>query len=330
MSFCKQPLIIIKSNSLEHSIGKKYISWKWFPQKSNINSLILNNALDLFPCGNCLNCINMRRFHWVKKLSIEKQSWNFTYFITLTYNNENLPFELKVKDVQNFIKYYRKLTDDKFKYFCCGEYGSKFKRPHYHLILFTNRELELDFLKYTKNGILYESKLLNKCWRNKGFIWVAYDLNNMSFAYVSSYSNKSYLRKVQNERLKDFNKFKFEIINNPNIDGFLKYCLIDNEIPNILFKKNEFIIMSKKPPIGSNVNNFRDAPSSLLKWLDNNFLKQNYLESFNSLISSPFRKELTRRLDEYFIFLKNNNLYDIIRTSEMLDIKNHEKKKGIF
>jgi hypothetical protein len=39
-------------------------------------------------------------------------------------------------DVQKFIKRLRKLTHEKISYYAVGEYGSKTKRPHYHLIIF--------------------------------------------------------------------------------------------------------------------------------------------------------------------------------------------------
>lgn len=72
-------------------------------------------------------------------------------FTTLTYSDENLPENgnLKLTDLQNFLKRYRKNTNEKFRYFAVGEYGSKQKykdnrgrvrigteRPHYHIVLF--------------------------------------------------------------------------------------------------------------------------------------------------------------------------------------------------
>lgn len=332
MSFCIHPLLILNSDSLIKTYGKKYISWKWFKQKKDVNKFILNDALNLYPCGSCLNCINMKRFHWVKKLMIEKVSWKYTYFITITYNDQHYPGQLKVSDIQKFIKYLRFELKQKIKYFCCGEYGSRTKRAHYHLILFTDYELDLEMLKYTKNGILYESKLLNKCWRNKGYIWVAHDLNNMSFAYVSSYSNKTYLKKYQNQKIKQFMFNREKILQDNTLSGFQKYLLIDQLIPDILFKKNEFIIMSKKPPLGASVKMFRDAPSSLLKWLQKEHAKlldPNNENDFKKMIHSDYCKELNKRKNEYEIFLKNNNLYNIIKTDEMLNKRNSSiDKKG--
>lgn len=48
---------------------------------------------------------------------------------------------LDKKDLQKYFKRLRKLEKKKIKYYACGEYGGKRKRPHYHIILFnTNAE----------------------------------------------------------------------------------------------------------------------------------------------------------------------------------------------
>lgn len=47
---------------------------------------------------------------------------------------------LKKEDFQKFMKRLRKanssINSDKIKYYVCGEYGGKTKRPHYHAIIF--------------------------------------------------------------------------------------------------------------------------------------------------------------------------------------------------
>lgn len=58
-------------------------------------------------------------------------------FLTLTYNDDHIPvnFSLRSRDLQLCFKRVRK-SGLKFRYFACGEYGSKSFRPHYHAILF--------------------------------------------------------------------------------------------------------------------------------------------------------------------------------------------------
>lgn len=108
------------------------------------------------PCGKCKFCKIAKRREWKMRCLHELSYWRFSSFITLTYNNDNLPipnlllgqnpdvkgyeFGTLVKnDLQKFLKRLRKRLssiDRNFKYFACGEYGGENFRPHYHLILF--------------------------------------------------------------------------------------------------------------------------------------------------------------------------------------------------
>lgn len=58
-------------------------------------------------------------------------------FITLTYDQEHLPSDrgLRVEDFQKFAKRLRKRCGS-FRFYHCGEYGSRNLRPHYHALLF--------------------------------------------------------------------------------------------------------------------------------------------------------------------------------------------------
>ena len=66
---------------------------------------------------------------------------NIPLFLTLTYNDENLKWGLNPtlvkRDITLFLKRLRKsLNGYKINYYLVGEYGTKFKRPHYHMILY--------------------------------------------------------------------------------------------------------------------------------------------------------------------------------------------------
>lgn len=43
------------------------------------------------PCGKCRSCHNMKAKSWINRLDQEKRCWKYCYFVTLTYNNDNLP-----------------------------------------------------------------------------------------------------------------------------------------------------------------------------------------------------------------------------------------------
>lgn len=70
------------------------------------------------------------------------EAWNYkASFVTLTYNDENLPVNgsLEPHDLTNYWKSLRFDLEDygrKIKYYSCGEYGDQFGRPHYHAIIF--------------------------------------------------------------------------------------------------------------------------------------------------------------------------------------------------
>ena len=97
------------------------------------------------PCGRCLECLKARVNSWFIRLLNEKNNSSTAWFITLTYDDNNLCFDsdfnptLCYRDTQLFWKRLRKLqpkSAPKIKYFLVGEYGSKTKRPHYHAIVF--------------------------------------------------------------------------------------------------------------------------------------------------------------------------------------------------
>lgn len=100
--------------------------------------LIFQNGLPItVNCGKCIPCLGLKRADWVYRLHEEHRHSDGALFITLTYHPKYLPDELKKRHLQLFIKRVRKLeVGRRIRYFAVGEYGSKRKRPHYHLLLF--------------------------------------------------------------------------------------------------------------------------------------------------------------------------------------------------
>jgi hypothetical protein len=102
------------------------------------------------PCGKCGYCLRNRQLDWTFRLSEEfRQSAYQSIFVTLTYNNQHLPWTddfdevtLLTKDLQLFLKrmriyQWRKTRAlEQIRYYAAGEYGERFGRPHYHLIMF--------------------------------------------------------------------------------------------------------------------------------------------------------------------------------------------------
>lgn len=96
--------------------------------------------------------------------------------------NKQIPY-LNKKDLQNFMKRFRtnlkQYSNEKVRYFACGEYGPQHFRPHFHLLLWFNNESTL------RNF----AKVLRQSWK-LGFV-------NFSLAeadckrYVAGYVNSN-------------------------------------------------------------------------------------------------------------------------------------------
>ena len=92
-----------------------------------------------YGCGQCVTCRINKRREWANRMVLEAAQYEDNAFVTLTFDDENLPEDLCVnkRDIQLFLKrlrYYHAV--EKIRYFAVGEYGETTHRPHYHLLLF--------------------------------------------------------------------------------------------------------------------------------------------------------------------------------------------------
>lgn len=91
------------------------------------------------PCGKCEFCLSRKRQQWFFRLTEEVKNSTSAFFITLTYDDEHLPSDGRVRrrDCQLFLKRFRKeILPYKIRFFLVSEYGENTHRPHYHLLLF--------------------------------------------------------------------------------------------------------------------------------------------------------------------------------------------------
>jgi hypothetical protein len=137
------------------------------------------------PCGKCLPCRLNHAKEWAVRCVLESLDYENNYFLTLTYDDDHLPEDgrLHRSDVQKFLKRFRHHFGN-VRYFGCGEYGSKNKRPHYHLILFG---ADIPDLKAIGSN-LFESKKLAEIWPF-GFHYIG-DVSYASCNYVAKYTTK--------------------------------------------------------------------------------------------------------------------------------------------
>jgi hypothetical protein len=146
------------------------------------------------PCGNCIGCRAQRSKEWAIRCMHESSLHDHNCFITLTYNEDNLPMygTLVKSHFQKFMKRLRKqFPNKKIRYYMCGEYGDdngQLGRPHFHAILFG-----FDFPNKTlwevKDGkSYYRSQVLEKLWPF-GYSNIT-DVNFKTAAYVARYVMK--------------------------------------------------------------------------------------------------------------------------------------------
>lgn len=139
-------------------------------------------------CGKCDACLHSRRVALKSRMLLEQASHeNPPLFVTLTYSDKFLPEDgVNVRDVQLFLKRFRSYMEykfpnfSKFRYACFSEYGSKYGRPHYHLIIFGSH-----IGNESPRNLLFLEKELRKCWQ-MGFVYVKL-CDSGCFNYVSKY-----------------------------------------------------------------------------------------------------------------------------------------------
>lgn len=122
------------------------------------------------PCGQCIGCRLEYSRQWAIRCEHEARLYDDNLFITLTYDDDNLPHggTLVREDLQKFLKrlrfHFGKDPRRRVRYFGCGEYGEQTARPHYHLVMFNMRLPDAKYFS-TRNGFdVYHSEFLNKTW----------------------------------------------------------------------------------------------------------------------------------------------------------------------
>lgn len=180
------------------------------------------------PCGQCVGCRLERSRQWAVRCMHESQMHEHNVFITLTYDDDHLPFDssLNYRHFQLFLKRLRKLKGP-FRYYMCGEYGELTARPHYHACLFgvffEDRELYRELPSGSK---IYTSKTLEGLW-SFGYSSIG-DVTFESAAYVARYI----MKKVTGRNAEEH------------------YKIVDDMTGEIYDRVPEFTRMSLKPGIG--------------------------------------------------------------------------------
>lgn len=118
-------------------------------------------------------------------------------FVTLTYDDEHLPGELKPRDLQLFLKRIRRRVEpQKLRFFGVGEYGDTSGRPHYHVILFGLGGVVVGMHPRGCECVVCDS------WR-AGMVHVG-EVTKESAAYTVSYVLKGMTKKKGGEKHPEF------------------------------------------------------------------------------------------------------------------------------
>lgn len=158
------------------------------------------------PCGQCIACrLNYAKL-WSIRMMEELKHHDKACFVTLTYDPEHLPEDngLHKDHLQKFWKRLRK--ECKVRYFCCGEHGDRFGRPHYHAIIY---------------GLGPEDKeIIEKHWQN-GLVHIG-TVTEDSCAYVAKYMTKKLNGRALKEKLEEDPDYQNEFVlmsRRPGIGG---------------------------------------------------------------------------------------------------------------
>jgi len=194
-----------------------------------LKSLVEGSSFSV-PCGRCTGCRLTKSKDWAARCMHESQMHTDNCFLTLTFNDENLPsdYSVQVRTWQLFMKRLRKSTGSKkLRFFACGEYGDLDQRPHYHSLIFgydfTDKKLHSK-----KNNIpLYTSESLQKIWPY-GFSTIG-RITYQSAAYTARYN----LKKIGGPMAADY------------------YTRVHPLSGNLVRVNPEFSVQSRRPGIGS-------------------------------------------------------------------------------
>lgn len=167
---------------------------KWVEQPDGTKCK--TNNFRLVPCGKCVACLSRLRNSWTYRLTMEQENSSYSYFITLTYDDEHLPgnfpgaehyFCFRKSDVQKYLKRVRYFLNELNKdlaitYYCIAEYGATTERPHYHMLVFVKNDKSGRFRNIIPDA-------LRDCWQNGYSVVKATSPANIH--YVTKYSVKS-------------------------------------------------------------------------------------------------------------------------------------------
>lgn len=128
------------------------------------------------PCGHCDDCLVVKQSSWIQRIE-EMYKTHYIIFGTATYSAAMIPQVITslgeiirfpdYSDFRNMMKRIRKDEDfPPFKYLCVTEYGHRTHRPHFHYLLFIERNSE-DSPYYLNNLVQSWIAIFKRQWKRR-------------------------------------------------------------------------------------------------------------------------------------------------------------------
>ena len=272
------------------SDGKKILKFG-LPAKANQEALLL-------PCGQCIGCRLDRSIMWAARCMHEAQMHEQNCFLTLTYNEENLPYDgsLTPSHFTNFMKRYRHhVSPNKIRFFHGAEYGDNLQRPHHHVCIFGHEFTDTEIFRECEGIYTYYSPTLEDLW-GKGFC-TQQDLTLESAAYVARYC----LKKITGDKAHAH---------------YERICPITGEIRQI---QPEYATMSRGTGIGKDWYDKYHSdifPYDTTIYKGKNIRTPRYYENLLRSADLPLFEEIKDRRKQKAIKQSNNNTPERLRVRE--------------
>jgi len=142
-------------------------------------------------CGKCHGCKRAKARNWTIRLRHEASLYDWSEAITVTYADPHLPEgrSLDHGDIQRWL-YSMRYHFGPFRYFMCGEYGDKNKRPHYHVVAFGLHIPERSHWMRAKHSIQCRSDHLERTWDKGHILFDEKGATEHAIKYVAGYVQK--------------------------------------------------------------------------------------------------------------------------------------------
>lgn len=294
----KKALLSLGNNSLRNGIeewtkGKWWVYYDRNPRHSKYKTHKILATLGYFKffqvgCGKCEVCRVEKSKQWTVKGYCESKMWKNATFLTLTYNNENLPEDRKLcrAHMQGFwkkLRYHlykntkkaakidltiersnlqeleqnkleemfgRRKNKKPIRMINCGEYGPKTKRPHYHAVVWNFKPADMRRFSKDRRGYwLYTSAKINKIW-GKGYVIIG-NAETDTVAYVARYCTKKFNRtEEEQQRMKQKKQTEFIGASSLGFIGYYYWAKYKDKIKQAMgiFMKNKDHVMLAKIP----------------------------------------------------------------------------------